>query len=50
MIMAIMPVMKRTIMREFMMENQWMSSSLAVLRYMSQRADHSTSLACQKTS
>jgi len=42
-IMAIMPVMNSTIIREFMMENTWMSSSLADCRYMSQRRAQDTS-------
>ena len=45
-----MPVMKSTIMSEFMMLNQWMSSSLPVLRYASQRLAQATSLFCHSTS
>jgi hypothetical protein len=48
--MAIMPVMKSTIMSEFMMLNQWMSSSFPVLRYASQRLAQATSLFCHSTS
>ena len=48
MIMATMPVRKRTIMRELMMENQWMGSS-CVSRYVSHRDAHFIGDFCTRT-
>ena len=47
MIMATMPDKKRTIMRELMMENQWIWSSI-INRYVSHLEAHLMSLACEQ--